>query len=155
MVEVNRMQLGRFEFVIDFGSFRRITACWSGPGWDINFSGACINDDPEEPTFPDSRIGVFCDAAPLPFAKAADYTGVKVVDLCRGFMTRASWGAVLCGLRRGELRGVGRAASVRRARREPLPDRAVGHSIRVSPRSAGAVRAVSVGGRVAGSLALG
>jgi hypothetical protein len=71
------MRLGRFEFVIDFGSFRRITACWSGPGWDFNFSGACVNDDPEEPTFPDGRIGVYCDAAPLPFAKAADYTGVE------------------------------------------------------------------------------
>ncbi len=88
MVEANRMRLGRFEFVIDFGSFRRITACWSGPGWDINFSGACINDDPEEPIFPDGRIGVYCDAAPLPFAKAADYTGIEV-DL-PGFYDEAS-----------------------------------------------------------------
>jgi hypothetical protein len=74
------MRLGRFEFVIDFGSFRRITACWSGPGWDFNSSGACVNDDPAEPAFPLGRIGVYCDAAPLPLAKAADYTGV-VVDL--------------------------------------------------------------------------
>ena len=58
MVESNRMRLGRFEFVIDFGSFRRITECWSGPGWDFNFSGACVNDDSEEPTFADGRIGV-------------------------------------------------------------------------------------------------
>ncbi len=78
MVEANRMLLGRFEFVIDFGSFRRITACWSGPGWDFNFSGACVNDDPEEPTFPGGRIGVYCEAAPLPLAKAADYTGVAL-----------------------------------------------------------------------------
>jgi len=28
--------------------------------------------------FPDGRIGVYCDAAPLPFAKADDYTGVEV-----------------------------------------------------------------------------
>src|SRR5271170_5973337 len=63
--------------LIDFGSFRRITQCWSGPGWDFNFSGACVNDDPENPTFPDGRIGVYCDAAPLPFAKATDYTGVE------------------------------------------------------------------------------
>lgn len=68
------MQLGRHEFVIDFGSFRRITACWSGPGWDFNFSGQCV--DPEEPIF--QRIGVYCEAAPLPFAKAADYTGLEV-----------------------------------------------------------------------------
>src|SRR5438132_3004613 len=78
LVESNRMRLGRFEFVIDFGSFRRITECWSGPGWDFNFSGACVNDDSEEPTFADGRIGVYCDAAPLPLAKAADYTGLEV-----------------------------------------------------------------------------
>lgn len=79
-MEANRMRLGRFEFAIDFGSFRRITACWSGPGWDFNFTGECLNDDLEEPAFRDGRIGVYCDAAPLPLAKAADYTGV-VVDL--------------------------------------------------------------------------
>ena len=79
MVAANRMRLGRFEFVIDFGSFRRITQCWSGPGWDFNFSGACINDDPEDPTFLYGRIGVFADAAPLPFVKAADYTGIELI----------------------------------------------------------------------------
>jgi hypothetical protein len=78
MVEVNRMQLGRLEFAIDFGSFRRITQCWSGPGWDFNFSGRCINDDPEEPILPLGRIGVYCEAAPLALAKAADYTGVEL-----------------------------------------------------------------------------
>jgi hypothetical protein len=78
MVAANRMRLGRFEFVIDFGSFRCITQCWSGPGWDFNFSGDCVNDDPEELALPLGRIGVYCDAAKLPFAKAADYTGVEV-----------------------------------------------------------------------------
>jgi len=78
MVEANWMRLGRFEFAIDFGSFRRITQCWSGPGWDFNFSGACVNDDPDESMFPDDRIGVYAEAAPLPFAKAADYTGVEL-----------------------------------------------------------------------------
>lgn len=77
MVAANRMLLGRFDFVIDFGSFRRITESWAGPGWDFNFSGACVNDDPEEPTFPDGRIGLYCEGAPLPLAKAADYTGVE------------------------------------------------------------------------------
>jgi hypothetical protein len=72
------MRLGRFAFVIDFGSFRRITQCWSGPGWDFNFSGASVNCDPEEQLFPEGRIGVYCEAAPLPFAKAADYTGVEI-----------------------------------------------------------------------------
>lgn len=78
MLEANRMRLGRFEFVMDFGSFRRITACWSGPGWDFNFSGACVNADPDESTFCHGRIGLYCEAAPLPFTKAADYTGVEV-----------------------------------------------------------------------------
>jgi hypothetical protein len=78
VLEANRMRLGRFEFVIDFGSFRRITACWSGPGWDFNFSGACVNDDAEDTMFPDGRIGVYCEAAPLPLAKGVDYTGVEV-----------------------------------------------------------------------------
>lgn len=79
MVEANRMRLGKFEFVIDFGSFRRITACWSGPGWDFTFNGTCINDNPEAPTFFDEgKICVYCEAAPLPFAKAADYSGVEI-----------------------------------------------------------------------------
>lgn len=47
-------------------------------GWDFNFRGACVNDDPEDPAFPLGRIAVYCDAAPLPFDKAADYTGVAV-----------------------------------------------------------------------------
>lgn len=72
------MRLGRFEFAIDFGSFRRITACWSGPGWDFNFAGQCLNDDRDDPVFPSGRIGVYCEASPLPFAKAADYSGVEV-----------------------------------------------------------------------------
>ena len=78
MVEANQMRLSRFEFAIDFGSFRRITQCWSGPGWDFNFSGRCINDDPEEPILRFDRIGLYCEAAPLPLAKAADYTGEEL-----------------------------------------------------------------------------
>jgi hypothetical protein len=74
--------------VINSASFRRITACWSGPGWDFNFRGTCINDDPEEPTLFGNGIGVYCEAAPLPFAKAADYTGVAF-DL-PGFYDEAS-----------------------------------------------------------------
>ncbi len=75
MVTANRMHLGKWEFAIDFGSFRRITECWSGPGWDFNFSGACTSDD----SFGvDGRIGLYCEAAPLPLAKASDYTGVEL-----------------------------------------------------------------------------
>ncbi len=77
MVETNRMRLGRFLFIIDFGSFRRITQCWSGPSWDFNFSGACVNDHGQQSCFPEGRIGLYCEAAPLPLAKAADYTGIE------------------------------------------------------------------------------
>ena len=48
-------------------------------GWDFNFSGASVNVDPAESAFPLGRIGVYCEAAPLPFAKAADYSGIEVV----------------------------------------------------------------------------
>src|SRR5262249_13010090 len=78
MLSPNRMRVGRYEFVVDFGSFRRITECWSGPGWDFNFSAACVNYDPEELIFPEGRIGVYCEAAKLPLAKAADYTGIEL-----------------------------------------------------------------------------
>jgi hypothetical protein len=78
MVEANRMRMGRFEFAVDFGSFRRITQCWSGPGWDFDFRGRCLNDDPEEPIFALGGIGVYCEAAPLPLAKAVDYTGIEL-----------------------------------------------------------------------------
>jgi hypothetical protein len=75
MVTPNRMQFGKFQFVIDFGSFRRITECWSGPGWDFSFSGKCVDGD----FFgPDGRIGLYCEAAPLPLAKSADYTGIQL-----------------------------------------------------------------------------
>lgn len=78
MVAVDRMRLGRFEFAIDFATFRYIAQSWSGPGWDFNFSGQCLNDDPEEPAFLYDRVGVFAEAAPLPMARADDYTGTAL-----------------------------------------------------------------------------
>jgi hypothetical protein len=78
MVAVNRMQLGRFEFAIEFATFRYLTRSWSGPGWDFNFSGRCLNDDPEDPMFLYGGVGVFTEAAPLPLAEADDYTGVEL-----------------------------------------------------------------------------
>jgi hypothetical protein len=74
MGETNRMRIGKFEFLIEFGSFRRITECWSGPGWDFCFSGKCVSG---EFFTVDGRIGLYCEAAPLPFAKSADYTGIE------------------------------------------------------------------------------
>ena len=76
MVESNRMRLGKYEFVIDFASFRRITESWSGPGWDFTFGGKCVSGDFVSV---DGRIALYCEAAPLPFPKAADYSGVEVV----------------------------------------------------------------------------
>ena len=78
MVAVNRMQLGRFEFAIEFATFRYSTQSWSGPGWDFNFSGRCLNGKPEEPLFLYGGVGVFSEAAPLPLTKADDYTGVEL-----------------------------------------------------------------------------
>jgi hypothetical protein len=80
MIAVNRMRVGRYEFAIEAASFRYISQSWSGPGWDFNFSGRCTNDDPEMPMFLHGGIGLFTEAAPLPLARAADYTGV-VLDL--------------------------------------------------------------------------
>jgi hypothetical protein len=78
MVGVDRMRIGRFEFAIESATFRRISQSWSGPGWDFNFRGRCLNDDPEEPMFPHGGIGLYTEAAPLPLDKADDYTGVEL-----------------------------------------------------------------------------
>ena len=75
MVEADRMRLGRFEFAVDSGSFRRVTECWSGPGWDFIFGGRCVSG---AFVTPDGRIGIYCQAAPLPLAKADDYTGTEL-----------------------------------------------------------------------------
>lgn len=75
MIAVNRMQLGRFEFAIESATFRYITQSLSGPGWDFNVRGRCLNDDPENPLF--DKVEVFTEAAPLPLAKSDDYTGVE------------------------------------------------------------------------------
>jgi hypothetical protein len=80
MVSVNWMRLGRFEFEMKPGNFRRITQSSAGPGWDFNFHGECINvndDDPERFAFM-YGIGLYTEAAPLPLEKAPDYTGVKL-----------------------------------------------------------------------------
>jgi hypothetical protein len=72
------MRLGRYEFAVKTATFRYITQSWSGPGWDFNFSGPCINDDPEGALFP-YGARLLTEAAPLPLVKAADYTGIEVV----------------------------------------------------------------------------
>ncbi len=78
MIVVNRMKLGRFGFAIKSATFRYITQSWSGPGWDFNIIGKCLNPDPEESTFLSSGVAILTEAAPLPFAKADDYTGVTL-----------------------------------------------------------------------------
>ncbi len=99
MVAVNRMRIGRFEFDVDFATFRYITGSRSGPGWDFNFVGTCLNDDPEEPMFLYGGVGVFTEAAPLPLAKADDYTGAEL-DL-PGYYDEAS-GEPYFGISNGE-----------------------------------------------------
>ncbi|MDG3008180.1 hypothetical protein [Paludisphaera mucosa] len=73
-----RMRLGRYEFAVESATFRYISQSWSGPGWDFNIRGRCLNDDPIEPMYPHGGIGVYTEAAPLPFEKAVDYTGVEL-----------------------------------------------------------------------------
>jgi hypothetical protein len=75
MVVVNWMRLGTYEFAIHAASFRYISQSWSGPGWDFNFCGRCVND---EAAFP-YGAGLYTEAAPLPLAKAEDYTGIELL----------------------------------------------------------------------------
>jgi hypothetical protein len=73
----NRMRLGSYEFAIEAASYRYITESDSGPGWDFDFSGPCINDDPENPTFL-YGARLYTEAAPIPLEKAEDYTGSEL-----------------------------------------------------------------------------
>ena len=74
----NRVRLGTYEFAVETASFRYITQSWSGPGWDFNFSGPCLSDDPEAAVFP-YGFELFAEAAPLPLDKASDYTGTELL----------------------------------------------------------------------------
>lgn len=78
MPSTNTMRFDRYEFSIDAASFRYITQSWSGPGWDFEFCGRCVNDNAEEPLFP-YGARVLTEAAPMPLTKAKDYLGVEVV----------------------------------------------------------------------------
>lgn len=77
MLAENTMRIGPYEFDIESASFRYITQSWSGPGWDFNFSGRCINDNPEESIFP-YGARVLTEAAPMPLVKTEEYTGVEL-----------------------------------------------------------------------------
>jgi hypothetical protein len=78
MEPVGQMQLGRFNFAITSASFRYITNSWTGPGWDFNFNGVCVNDDSELSIFP-TGICLYTEAAPLPLAKSKDYSGIDLI----------------------------------------------------------------------------
>jgi hypothetical protein len=78
MVAANRMQVGAYEFAIETAYFRYIRQSWSGPGWDFSFSGPCVNDQPMDALFP-YGARLLAEAAPLPLAKAKDYTGIQLV----------------------------------------------------------------------------
>jgi hypothetical protein len=77
MPAVDRMRLRNYEFAVETGSFRYITDSDIGPGWDFNFTGPCLNDDAENPVFP-YGFKLLAEAAPIPLAKAADYSGVVI-----------------------------------------------------------------------------
>jgi hypothetical protein len=74
MDTTDRMLLGAYEFAIESASFRYISDSDSGPGWDFDFSGSCINDNPEDEVFPHGAR-LYTEAAPIPLEKAQDYTG--------------------------------------------------------------------------------
>lgn len=78
MAPDNRMRLGRYEFAVEVATFHRITASWSGPGWDFSFSGPCLNDGPDENHFP-YGARLLAEAAPLPLPDRDDLTGVELV----------------------------------------------------------------------------
>lgn len=73
----NQLELGRFLFVVESASFRYITGSNSGPGWDFDFIGGCVNDDEDEPLF-EYGARLYTEAAPIPIRKMDDYTGVDV-----------------------------------------------------------------------------
>jgi hypothetical protein len=77
MVAADTMSFGRFTFAIEAASFRFVSQSWSGPGWDFTFRARCINDDAREPLFP-FGASLFTEAAPMPLAKAEDYTGTEL-----------------------------------------------------------------------------
>jgi hypothetical protein len=71
MLAPNTMRFDRYEFAIDSASFRYITQSSSGPGWDFDFRGRCLNDNTEDPLFP-LGARLLTEAAPMPLAKAKD-----------------------------------------------------------------------------------
>lgn len=77
------MRLGSYQFAINVASFRYIASSDTGPGWDFDFSGPCINDDPQEPVFP-YGARLYTEIAPLPLDPVDDFTGI-VLDLPRPF----------------------------------------------------------------------
>lgn len=77
MQRFNRLSLGSYEFAIETATFRYITQSWSGPGWDFDFRGPCLNDDPEVPLFP-YGVHLFTEIAPLPLIRAENYTGAEL-----------------------------------------------------------------------------
>jgi len=58
------------------GNPQYITQSHSGPGWDFNYSGECLNDNNGE-VFP-YGFYILCEAAPLPMEKSNDYTGKEI-----------------------------------------------------------------------------
>ncbi|HLK58111.1 MAG TPA: hypothetical protein VKU00_16205, partial [Chthonomonadaceae bacterium] len=52
---------------------------WSGPGWDFDYIGECINEDLDpESIVAEYGARLYTEAAPIPLEKADDFTGVSI-----------------------------------------------------------------------------
>ena len=77
MLAEDRMKLARYEFTVERAFFRYITQSISGPGWDFDFMGGCLNDRKRSPIFP-YGFRLYTEAAPFPLTKMDDYTGIEI-----------------------------------------------------------------------------
>lgn len=73
----NHLLLGKYRFSFHDANFRHVTQSYSGPGWDFNLAAKCVNDDPDNELFP-LGVSLYAEAAPIPLAKFADYTGIEL-----------------------------------------------------------------------------
>lgn len=72
----NAMNLGVYQFTENESSFRFISESSSGPGWDFDFKGECVND--KDDLF-EYGFRLYTEAAPLGLTKHDDLTGLEIV----------------------------------------------------------------------------
>ncbi len=69
------MNFGNYPFEVEKATFRFIPENDTGPGWDFDFSGECLND--KDDLF-DYGFRLYTEAAPILFPKRDDLTGVEI-----------------------------------------------------------------------------